>query len=262
MRTNLLRELLDAGQPSLGTRIHSSWPAVVEALGHTRAFDYVEFLAEYASFGLFELDNLCRAAELHGLGAMIKIDQEPRTFLAQRAVGAGFGSVLFADVRSSGDAATCVAAVRPETPEAAGTYGVGMRRMAYMDYGGGEGYIAALNGIVAALMIEKRGAVEDLDAILHTSGVDLIQFGPYDYSLTIGKSGHERSPEIRAVEDDVIGRCHDAGVAVRAEIADPHQVERYRELGVRHFSLGVDLVILHAWWSEHGRRVREIIDAQ
>lgn len=262
MRANPLRELLNTGQPSLGTRIHSSWPGVVEALGHAEAFDYVEFLAEYAPFGLFELDNLCRAAELHGLGTMIKIDQEPRTFLAQRAVGAGFGSVLFADVRGSEDAASCVSTVRPETPEAAGKYGVSMRRMAYMDYGGGAGYIAALNHIVVALMIEKREAVEDLDAILNTSGVDLIQFGPFDYSLTIGRSGYERSPEIRAVEEDVIRRCHDAGVAVRAEVADPRQVERYRELGVRHFSLGIDLVVLHAWWSENGRRVRDIIDAR
>ena len=33
-------------------------------------------------------------------GTMIKLDQEPRTWLAQRAIGAGFQSVLFADIRT------------------------------------------------------------------------------------------------------------------------------------------------------------------
>src|SRR5210317_2033890 len=48
MRTNKLRQLLNAAKPSVGTRVHSTWPSVVEAIGHTGIFDYVEFLAEYA----------------------------------------------------------------------------------------------------------------------------------------------------------------------------------------------------------------------
>ena len=76
---------------------------------HRSQYDYVEFSGEYAPYDLHGLDDFCRAAELHGLGAMIKLDQEPRTWLAQRAVGAGFQSVLFADVRTADDARACVA---------------------------------------------------------------------------------------------------------------------------------------------------------
>src|SRR5206468_7416359 len=93
MRSNKLRELLKAGKPTLGTHLHSSWPAVVEAVGHSGRFDYVEFVAEYAPFELYALDDFCRAAELHDLSSMIKVDQEPRAFLAQRGIGAGFQSV-------------------------------------------------------------------------------------------------------------------------------------------------------------------------
>jgi len=100
MRPNKLRELLNADKPSIGTRVHSTWPSVVEAIGHTGMFDYVEFLAEYAPFDLYALDNFCRAAELFNMTAVIKVDQEPRGFLAQRGVGSGFQGVLFADCRS------------------------------------------------------------------------------------------------------------------------------------------------------------------
>ncbi len=63
MRPNRLREKLNAGEPTLSTHIHTTWPSVVEALGHTGIYDYVEFVAEYAPFDLHDLDNLCRAAE-------------------------------------------------------------------------------------------------------------------------------------------------------------------------------------------------------
>ena len=47
MRPNKLREKLNAGEPTLGTHIHTTWPSIVEALGHTGEYDYVEFVAEY-----------------------------------------------------------------------------------------------------------------------------------------------------------------------------------------------------------------------
>ena len=262
MRENRLRALLDDDAPTLGTRIHSVWPGIVEVIGHTRMFDYVEFLGEYAPFDLHDLDGLCRAAELHDLDAIIKVDQEPRTFLAQRAIGAGFQGVLFADCRSVDDARACVAAARPETPEHGGTYGVGARRMAYMSYGGSPEYVATVADTVVALMIEKRGAVEALDAILAVPGVDLIQFGPVDYSLSIGRVGESQGAEIVAVREHVIERCRAMGVAVRAEIATPDEAERYRELGVKHFSLGVEITVLYDWWSANGRRLREIVSAR
>ena len=108
MRPNRLREKLVAGDPTLSTHIHTTWPSVVEALGHTGIYDYVEFVAEYAPFDLHDLDNLCRAAELYDMGTMIKVDQSHQGFLAQRGVGSGFSSVLFTDCRSADDVRECV----------------------------------------------------------------------------------------------------------------------------------------------------------
>ncbi len=260
MRRNKLRELLKAGQPSLGTHIHSPWPSVVEAVGHTGMFDYIEFVAEYAPFDLFTLENLCRAAELHDLGAMIKVDQEPRRFLAQRAIGAGFQSVLFADVRSADDARACVAAVRPETPEDGGTHGVGARRMAYMTYGGQPDYVQALREMVVVLMIEKAGAVEHLEEVLAVPGVDMIQWGPADYTMSIGQAGQWWAPETRVIERRVFETALRMGVAPRAEISTPDEARYFLDMGVRHFSLGTDLFILFEWFKRNGEDMRKALE--
>lgn len=261
MRPNRLRQLLTEGQPSIGTHLQSSWPSVVEMVGHTGRFDYVEFSGEYAPYDLHGLDNFCRAAELVGLGAMIKLDQEPRTWLAQRAIGAGFQSVLFADIRSADDARACVRAVRPDTPHGQGTYGAADRRNAYWGQAASADYVRALKEIVVVLMIEKRSAVEDLDAILAVPGVDMIQWGPADYAMSIGRPGGWYDDDVKAVERDVLARCLKAGIPARAEITDPAEAAAYMDLGVRHFCIGTDLNILYTWLDERGGALAELLQA-
>jgi 4-hydroxy-2-oxoheptanedioate aldolase len=260
MRTNKLRELLNADQPSIGTRVQNSWPSIVEAIGHTGMFDYVEFLAEYAPFDLYALDDFCRAAELYGMSSMIKIDQEPRGFLAQRGIGAGFQSVLFADCRSVEDVRQCVRIVRPETPEDGGIHGVGTRRFTFMGYGGSPEYVQALRDIVVAIMIEKRSAVEQLEEILSVEGVDMIQWGPSDYSMSIGRPGERSAPEVKAVERQVFETALKMGVPARAEIMSVDQAKYYLDMGVRHFSIGTDISVLYDWWKTNGENLRKVIE--
>jgi 2-keto-3-deoxy-L-rhamnonate aldolase RhmA len=257
MHTNKLRTLLRSDKPTLSTRIQSSWPSIVEAVGHTGLFDYVEFLAEYAPYTLHNLDDWCRAAELHQMGTLIKIDADPRQYLAQRAIGAGFEGVLFADSRSAADARECVRIVRPETPDDGGLYGAATRRFAFMGYGGNEEYVQALRDVVVVMMIEKVPAVEHLEEILAVGGIDMIQWGPADYSMSVGRPGQRRSPEIKAVEKRVIETCLRYGIPPRAEITAPDEASYYLDLGIRHFSLGSDLGILYSWLSENGDKVRK-----
>ncbi len=259
MRSNKLRELLNAGQPTVATHIHTTWPSIIEAIGHTGLYDYVEFVGEYGPYDLHDLDNMCRAGELHNMGMMIKIDQEPRGFLAQRAIGSGFQSVLFSDCRSADEVRECVRIARPETPEDGGTYGVATRRFTYMGYGGTPEYVQALREVVVVLMIEKQGAVDNLEEILSIDGVDMIQWGGSDYSMSVGKAGQRNSPEIKAVERKVIETSLNMGIPPRAEINTADQAKPYLDLGVRHFCIGTDVNILHNWWQAHGDNLRKAI---
>jgi 2-keto-3-deoxy-L-rhamnonate aldolase RhmA len=260
MRPNKMRQLLKAGKPTLATHIHTTWPSVIEAIGHTGFYDYVEFVGEYGPYDLHDLDNMARAADIYDLGMMIKIDQEPRGFLAQRAIGSGFQSVLFSDCRSVDEARACIAIARPETPEDGGNYGVATRRFTYMGYGGTPAYVQALRDVVVVFMIEKRGAVENLEAILALDGVDMIQWGGSDYSMSVGKAGERNSPEIKAIERKVIETALRMGVPPRAEINTADQAKYYLDLGVRHFCIGTDITILFNWWKAQGDDLRKAIE--
>ena len=259
MRANKFRELLKADKPTIGTHIHTTWPSIVEAIGHTGTYDYVEFVAEYGPFDLYAFDDMCRAAELYDMSMMVKVDQEPRGFIAQRAIGSGFQSVLFSDCRSAEEVRECVAIARPETPEDGGTYGVATRRFTYMGYGGSMDYVRALRDVVVVIMIEKDGAVQNLEEVLSVPGVDMIQWGGSDYSMSVGRAGQRGSAEIKAVERKVIETSLKMGVPPRAEINTADQAKYYLDMGVRHFCIGTDVNILYNWWKEHGDDVRKAV---
>ena len=260
MRPNKLRELLNAGKPTLSTHVHSTWPSVIEAVGHTGLYDYVEWVAEYAPFDLHDFEHICRAAEVHDLPCMVKVDQEPRGFIAQRAIGSGFQSVLFADCRNADEVRECVRIARPDTPQDGGSYGVGTRRFAYMGYGGTQEYVQALRDIVVVIMLEKKSAVDQLEEILEIEGVDMIQWGGSDYSMSIGHPGEHSHPDVVAARDYVFETSIKMGVPPRAEIGSPDQAKMYQDMGVKHFSIGTDISILYSWWMKNGEEMRKIID--
>jgi 2-keto-3-deoxy-L-rhamnonate aldolase RhmA len=263
MRRNRLRERLRAGQPTLGTHIHSAWPAVVELAGHAGCFDYVEFVGEYAPYDLFALENLARAVNTFDhMSAMFKVEQQPRTYLAVRAIGAGIQNLLFADPRTPDDVRECVRSVRAETPEAGGLHGVGMRRdVGYVVDVGSPAFVQALDDAVVAIMIEKASAVENLEALLSVKGVDMVQFGPADYSMSVGLAGQWTHPRVVEAERHVIATALRLGIAPRAEISQPGEAKAYLDLGVRHFCMGWDVSILFDWFKAEGGALRDLLGA-
>lgn len=260
MRPNRLRAALNAGQPTLGTHILSTWPTLVELIGDAGSYDYVEFTAEYAPFHMHDLDNLGRALELKNLAGMIKIEQTQYTHQAMRAIGSGFQSVLFADVRTVADAELGVAAVRAETPGTRGRLGVGMRRdVGTVLEGGSPAYVQACNDVVIAIMVEKRECVEDLDAILSVEGIDMVQFGGSDYSMSLGLTGQRNHPDVKKAERLTIETALKKGLHPRVELGDITQAGPYLEMGVRHFCIGWDMRVLYDWWRLNGEGMRAIV---
>ncbi len=261
MRKNRLRELLASGQPSLGTRLETQWPTMVEIIGHTGMFDYVELVAEYAPYSLFSLDNMGRAIELFDhMTGMIKVEQESRMHLATRAISSGIQNVLFSDIRSAADVEECVRAVRAETPETKGLHGARHGRdVGVFLEAGTPAFVQALEDTVIAIMIEKKEAIETLDAILAVKGVDMVQFGPADYSMSLGKAGQKKDPEVVEAQLTMIKLALTQGVAPRVEIGSPGEAEAYLNLGVKHFSLGTDVTTIYNWSKDNGSRLRDIL---
>ncbi|MDP8924062.1 MAG: aldolase/citrate lyase family protein [Chloroflexota bacterium] len=261
MRENRLRTLLNEGKPTVGTRLQSAWPTATELVGRSGQFDYVEFLAEYAPYDLYALDNIGRAIELYpNFTGLIKMEQSAQWHLAVRAMSAGIQNLLFTDVRSAADAEACVRLVRPEGPDNDFTHGMAGGRIQVES---GADYLQYYNDAVIVLMIEKRGAVENLESILRVKGVDMVQFGPADYGMSIGKPGRSYAgglhPEVVEAREHTIKTALKMGVRPRAEINTAKEAEYYLNLGVKDFCLSTDVTILRSFYRQEGGALRELV---
>jgi 2-keto-3-deoxy-L-rhamnonate aldolase RhmA len=78
--------------------------------------------------------------------------------------------------------------------------------------------------------------------------------------MSVGKPGQWGSPEIKAVERHVFETCIKAGIPPRAEISHPDQAKYFLDMGVRHFCIGTDIVVLYDWMKTNGDQMRKVLD--
>ncbi|MGD1832786.1 MAG: aldolase/citrate lyase family protein [Sphaerochaetaceae bacterium] len=262
MKENKMRALLASGRPTIATRMWSTLPFFTEAVGATGLYDYVEFVAEYAPFTLYDLDNLCMACELHGMGSMIKLDFQSRGYFAQKAIQSGFQSVMFTDCRNAEEVQESLKMITPETEGDGGTFGYANRR-----YIGFQPKITQMahaqrqRDIVISLMIEKKSAVDNIAEICSVEGVDMVQFGASDYSLSRTWDAKDHVAETKEAERHMIKTAIAHGVRPRCEVQKPEDAQYYIDLGVKDFCMGDQMWKLMASWSHDGEALRDMISS-
>jgi len=261
MRNNHLRDLLNKGLPSVGTRIESTWPVITEIVGVTGKFDYVEFVAEYGPFTQVDLENIARAAELYNMSTMIKLDFQNRAYVAQKAMAAGFQAIMFTDHKTAEEVRESLWVISPDTPQDGGRFGYPNRRwIGYQPNSPQMTYAAMVRATVKVFMIEKKEAMDNIEEICAVPGVDMVQFGPSDYSMSRGWNSGEHVDEFKAVERDMIRVALKHGVRPRCEINSPDDAQYYIDLGVKDFCLGDELRSHTVYWGRQGAAMREIAD--
>lgn len=260
MKENLMRKKIDEGACMTSTRVWSTWPFYTEAIGATGNFDYIEYVGEYSPYTTLDLENIARAAELHGMGSMMKVDFQNRGYVAQKAIAAGFQSILFADHHTAEEVRETIKMIKSDTPEQQGRFGCPSRRFI-----GTQVYLTQMeharriDDTVIAFMIEKKSAMDEIEEICSIPGVDMVQFGPTDYNMSRGRNTKDFAEETKAEERRMIEIALRHGVRPRCEVLKPAELQYYIDLGVRDFSLGDEFKKLRELWEDDGAKMKEIV---
>ncbi len=252
---NKLRNLLDKDQPTIGTHLGIVSPIVTELVGLSGQFDYIEFAGEYYPYTDVDLTNLTRTAEMYGMSTMIKIDQSPRIYIAERAMGiAGIQNLLFADLRTVEDVQLCVDAVRCDPKGIGGArFGRVMTKLGSL-----PAWVKYCDDAVVAIMIEKKVAVEHLEELLSVDGVDMVQWGPADFTVSSGIPGQYSNPKVKEAELKVIKTALKMDIRPRIECS-VEAMQKYIDLGCRDFCIGMDTSILLNWFKDSGKAIRKTL---
>jgi 2-keto-3-deoxy-L-rhamnonate aldolase RhmA len=246
----------------MGTHLLSTWPTLWETVGSTNQFDYIEFDSQGGAWDLLDLDNMCRAAELTKTGTMIKIDRNPKDWIAKRAIASGFEAVLFADIMTAREARECVQAVRLP-PEGVNSF-LSTRRIPIGDHTKIDDYAKHIDDIVIAIMVERSTLVDELEEVLAIDGSDMIQFGQVDYRLSLRTpkkpfTFNDFKDKIQGDFDRVNEMGIRAGIRPRVETGDAASCQCFLDRGIRDFCIGWDTRTVRQWCMIHGKKLREML---
>lgn len=164
--------------------------------------------------------------------------------LIKQYLDLGVQTLLVPMVDTAAQAAAVVRAARyPQDDGGGGIRGMAGARASR--WGRYPNYGKEANAQVGILVqAETRTALENLDAIAATDGVDGVFIGPADLSASMGHVGNPGHPEVQAAIEDAIARILRAGKAPGILTTDEQQAMRYLQLGALFVAVGLDTNLL------------------
>jgi 4-hydroxy-2-oxoheptanedioate aldolase len=181
------------------------------------------------------------------------------TALIKQFLDIGAQTILVPMVDTAAQAAQLVQAMR-YPPE--GIRGMGSALARASRWQAYPGYLHEANAQACLLVqAETVEAMQNLDAIAATPGVDGVFIGPADLSASMGFVGQPNHPEVQAVIADGIARILRAGKAAGILATTEEQARRWLAAGARFVAVGVDTMLLAAAAQQLLARYRPTGDA-
>ena len=241
--TNTFKQALRERRPQIGLwmGLASAYTAEICALA---GFDWLVVDGEHAPNDLRSIQaQLQTLAAYPGSHPVARVPVGD-TALIKQYLDLGAQNILVPMVDTPEQAAQIVRAMR--YPQDDGLGGIrGMAGARASRWGHYPDYFKRANEEVCLLVqVESREALQHLDAIAATPGVDGVFIGPADLSASLGHVGNAAHPEVQAAIEDAIARILKAGKAPGILTPDEKLAQHYLSLGAVFVAVGLDTQIL------------------
>ncbi len=240
MQVNKLKRKLKEGKVCLGTFIRLG-PAAVEILGHA-GWDFVVLDMEHGVFDFTNVEHMIRAARCAGITSLVRV-AEPSPSHIMRVIDAGTEGVQVPQVESA-EIARVVSQAARYFPQ--GKRGLcSFVRAANYSAIPPEDHLASSNEeVLTVIHIEGEKAVKEIEAIIETSGIDVIFLGPWDLSQSLGIPGKTKDPQVIQLMEKVIKICQKKGVVTGTFVRFVDEAKHWIEQGVKYMMLSTDAGLL------------------
>lgn len=226
---------LRSGQPIVGIWMSLPHPIMAEALAQT-GVDFLLVDGEHAPIPPDSLTAVLPSTERHNMPVIYRVRWN-RTELIKGALDHGATGLMVPMINSAREALDAVAATK-YPPQ--GTRGIGAWRASnyYLDH---ATYMATANtDTPVILQIETKEAIQALDDIAATPGLDALYIGPGDLALSLGIPPGELHPDLLGACKQVVDAARRHGIIAGIDVASLDFVKTYREMGFSLFTYGND----------------------
>jgi 2-keto-3-deoxy-L-rhamnonate aldolase RhmA len=236
-----VKKSLREGRPVIAATITTS---CVEAAAQTATlgFDFLWIEMEHSPITLETLRNMVLA--IRSLPALpfarVPVNE---LWTAKRVLDAGVAGVMF-PFTSTPDLARQASAACRYPPSGRRGSGANLARFSWPE--DGNYYDSADDNVTVIILIEEASAVERIDEIAATPGVDVLFIGTSDLSFSLGLRGEQNHPELQKA----IARVIEAGKRNQKFLGRPagtaEQIKDYMSQGFQLFQAPTELGFMAA----------------
>jgi len=245
--TNLFKQAITRQQAQIGLWVGLANPISTEICAGA-GFDWLLLDGEHAPNSLptllAQLQAVAAYPASHAIGRVPLGHGEAGTALIKQYLDLGFQTLLVPMVDTAEQATALVRATR--YPKDDGQGGIrGMAGARASRWGRYPNYAQEANAQICLLVqAESQAALDNLEAIAATPGVDGVFIGPADLSASLGHVGNAAHPAVQAAIDDAIRRIVKSGKAAGILTSDETLARHYLALGATFVAVGLDTQIL------------------
>lgn len=236
---NPVKQKLVRGEPVIGLVISVN-NVEVAAHGAGLGFDFLWIEMEHAPITLEGLRNMVLATR--GLPA-VPFARPPvnELWTAKRVLDTGVLGVIFPFTRTPELARQAVAACR-YPPKGLRGSGADLARARWPitdNY-----YDFADENVVVVAMIEDVSAVEHIDEIAATPGLDVMFIGTSDLSFSLGLRGRQDHPKLDEAVGKIVAAARRHGKVLGRPGRTPQEIKRFQRQGFLFFMTETDLDLM------------------
>lgn len=199
-------------------------------------FDWLCVDMQHGMVGYEDLKHMLPAISTTSVTPLVRVPwNDPAVIM--KVLDAGAYGVIVPMINSRQEALKAVSACR-YPPEGQRSFGP-IRAALYA----GKGYAREANRQIACIaMIETRQALENLEDIVTTPGLDGVYIGPSDLALALGLApvGDNDDPAHAATVTQIFETCRSHGLAAGIHTWSEAYTRRYLEQGFQFVTLGSD----------------------
>lgn len=241
MRESRVRKRWAQGKPVLATVAHFTDPSSAELIG-LMGIDCLWIDLEHQPMGLAEAANMIRAARVGDMDVMARPAKGEFMRMA-RLLEAGASVIMYPRCESADEARELVRCAKFPPLGERGFFSASpdnpYSTMPVKDY-----VRQANEQTILIAQIESPNAVKQARAIAEVPGIDLLFFGPGDFSVISGVPGNFDSPVVREGLAETCRQALAAGKRFGTTVPDPEFAKKMLEIGASLLCYGGDLHFL------------------
>lgn len=242
MRKNALRQALQDGRTVFGTMIQELRSPAVPELMAVAGFDFIFIDMEHGAFSMETVADLIKVARLSNLTPLVRVPDDQYHFIA-RALDAGAQGIMVPRIERREQVERIVQWSK-FPPEGSRGCSVLKGHADYRPEPEIEFTRHANRENMVILQIERKTAIENIDALLSVPGVDAAVMGPNDLALSLGIPADLNHPALVESTERVVAACQRHGIHSGTHVGDLSLLRAWMGKGMRIICYSTDLNFL------------------